>query len=275
MLIMEYYSDDTHTTWAFTRRLDGKGEDRLWIIPDFNFYASPPRASSWLEQQRRAQVFDKYAMDKIPKAVWRGALWTNEYVRGHLLDVSRGKDWADVEEVDWKVANNTMRMDDMCRYMFTIHTEGRSWSGRLKFLLNCDSVLIVHDLDWTAEFYHLLKKDGPDQNYIHVNREFSDLEQKIKYYLDNPKAAQRVADNAAKTFRQRYTSPAAESCYWRRLIKTYSGVSFTPEPYELIMRNVSGKEVESKEVRGITYEEMLLWDGEGNYPPEEKGKEQG
>ncbi|KAK3047878.1 hypothetical protein LTR09_010703 [Extremus antarcticus] len=261
--------NDTHSVWTFTRQLSVHSQDRQWIIPDFNFYAAPPRASSFIEQQRRSSVHDAYIMDKIPKAVWRGAKWTNEYVRGHLLDVSNGKEWSDIEEVNWDFPNNTMTMDDMCRYMFTVHTEGRSWSGRLKFLLNCDSVLIAHKLDWTAEFYHLLKSSGPDQNYIKVNREFSDLEDQIKKYLANPNAAQRIADNAAATFRSRYTSPAAESCYWRRLFKSYSEVSFTPEPFEMVTRNRSGEEITEQQVRGITYEEMLLWDGEANYPPEE------
>ncbi|KAK5173846.1 uncharacterized protein LTR77_002527 [Saxophila tyrrhenica] len=242
--------NDTHSIWAFTRRKASKAEDRLWIVPDFNFYAAPPRASSFIEQQRRSAVHDAYVMDKIPKAIWRGAKWTNEYVRGHLLDVSKGKDWADIEEVDWKTPNNTMTMDDMCRYMFTVHTEGRSWSGRLKFLLNCDSVLVAHKLDWTAEFYHLLKPSGPDQNYIAVNREFSDLEEKINYYLENPQEAQRIADNAAATFRARYISPAAESCYWRRLIQTYSEVSFAPDPYVMVKRNRTGEEIEEKQGSG-------------------------
>lgn len=257
---------DNHTTWAFTRRLGDRPSEKLWIIPDFNFYAAAPRATSFIEQQRRAAVHDAYIMDKIPKAVWRGARWTNEYVRGHLLNVSSSKDWADIEEVDWSQPNNTMTMEDMCRYAFTIHTEGRSWSGRLKFLLNCDSVLIAHHLDWTAEFYHLMKHTGKDQNYIRVNREFSNLEAKLEYFIENPKAAQRIADNAAKTFRSRYTSPAAESCYWRRLIQSYSEVAFTPEPFELSTRIRMGEEVTEQVLRGITYEEMLLWPSEENYP---------
>jgi hypothetical protein len=264
----------TYTAWAFTRHIPDHGEDKLWIIPDFNFYASPPRTTSFIEQQRRASVHDLHVMDKIPKAVWRGVKWTNEDIRGPLLDVTNGKDWADVEEVNWEYPNNTMRMEDMCKYMFTIHTEGRSWSGRLKFLLNCDSVPIVHKLDWAAEFYHLLQADGPGQNYVPVKRNFSDLEKKIKYYIDNPKEAQRIADNAVRTFRSRYTSPAAESCYWRRLFRRYSEVSFTPEPFETITRQSAGVEIEDQQLRGITYEEMLLWAGEKNYPDENSDDEE-
>lgn len=261
---------DTHSIWAFTRRIVDGDQDRLWIMPDFNFFAAPPIGSSYHDMQMRAKLHDAPMVDKIPKAVWRGVKWTNENVRGHLLDATRDKEWADVLEVDWKNKTNIMRMDDLCRYMFVVHTEGRSWSGRLKFLFNCNSLPIIHDLDWTAEYYHLLIPDGQDQNYIAVKRDFSDLEEKVSHFLEHPQQAQRVADNAIATFRTRYTSPAAEACYWRRLIYGWSEVAFDPEPYTTVSVNTSGKSVEEEQLRGITYEEFLIV--QGNYPADYETK---
>ena len=126
------YRMDTHSIWAFTRKVIDHDQDRLWVMPDFNFFASPPIGSSYLDMQRRAKIHDSRLMDKIPKVVWRGVEWTNKFVRGHLLDLTKGKDWADVMEVNWENKTNVMRMDDLCRYMFVVHTEGRSWSGELK-----------------------------------------------------------------------------------------------------------------------------------------------
>ena len=248
---------DTHSIWAFTRRLVDRDQDRLWLMPDFNFFASSPIGSSYLDMQRRAKLHDKFIVDKIPKAVWRGARWTNAGMRGHLLDLTKDREWADVKETDLKNGTNIMAMDDLCRYMFVVHTEGRSWSGRLKFLLNCDSLPIVHDLDWTTEYYHLFVPDGPDQNYIPVHRDFSDLEEKVAYFLAHPVQAQRVVDNAVNTFRSRYTSPAAEACYWRRLIQGWSEVAFKPEPYKTVAVNTTGRTTEERHLRGITYEEFL------------------
>ena len=258
-------SMDTHTVWSFARNINHKHEDRVWLMPDFNFYASTPVGSSYLDMQRRAAVYDQAVMDKIPKVVWRGVRWTNEYIRGNLLDKTEGKDWADVKEIDWKGnRSDVMPMDELCRYMFVAHTEGRSWSGRLKFLLNCDSLPIVHNLEWTAEFYHLLIPEGSGQNYIQVNNDFSDLEQKVKYFIENPRQAQRIADNAVATFRSRYTTLAAEACYWRRMIHGWSKVAFTPESFEKKTVNFSGKAYEEDHLRGITYEEWIIF--QGNYP---------
>ena len=259
---------DTHTIWTFARRLENENEQRTWLMPDFNFFASTPVGGAWVDMQRRAALHDQHVMDKIPKAVWRGVKWTNEEVRGNLLDATAGKDWADVVEINWQNKTDVMRMDDMCRYMFVIHTEGRSWSGRLKFLLNCDSLPIVHNLDWTAEFYHLLVPEGSDQNYIPVEKNFSNLEDRVKYYLDHPQQAQRIADNAVATFRSRYTSLAAESCYWRRMIRGWSEVAFEPEPFERANVTVSGKIIEEDRLRGLSFEEWIIF--QGNYPADLK-----
>ena len=59
------------------------------------------------------------------------------------------------------------------------------------------------------------------------------------------------------TFRSRYTSPAAEACYWRRLIHGWGEVAFDPDPYETVTVQISGKSVEEQQLRGITYEEFL------------------
>ena len=81
---------DTHTIWAFTRKLKDRDQDRLWLMPDFNFFAAPPIGSSYLDMQRRAKVHDALIVDKIPRAVWRGVKWTNEKMRGSLLNLSEG-----------------------------------------------------------------------------------------------------------------------------------------------------------------------------------------
>lgn len=248
--------DETHTIWAFTRNTHDRGHDREWIMPDFNFWSN--QGYSFHDMELRAAAHDKPFADKIPQAVWRGVKWTNKSIRGHLLDRTEGKKWADVKEMEWQNKTNFMRMQDFCRYAFVVHTEGRSWSGRLKYILNCNSVPIVHKLDWTAHAYHLLIPDGPEQNYLPVKRDFSDLEKKVTRLLKHPEEAQRIADNAVKTFRSRYTTMAAESCYWRRMIKGWSGVAFRPEPFETVKVEVGGVETEERVVRGRTYEGIVF-----------------
>ncbi|KAK0898352.1 hypothetical protein LTR02_010237 [Friedmanniomyces endolithicus] len=129
--------NDTHAIWAFTRRLVDRDQDRCWLMPDSNFWAGPEGAGSgsFYEAGKRARRHDKGFGEKIPKAVWRGVAWTNAPLREGLLEVTSGKAWADVKETVWENGTNFMALEGLCDYAFGVHTEGRSWSGRLKYLL--------------------------------------------------------------------------------------------------------------------------------------------
>ena len=103
---------------------------KAWLMPDFQYYASPPYAGSFSEMQSKAQAQDSALRDKTPKAVWRGRVWTNPTIREPLINITDGKDWADVMDVaynDEKDVENLISMDNLCKYMFVIHTEGVSW----------------------------------------------------------------------------------------------------------------------------------------------------
>lgn len=70
------------------------------------------------------------------------------------------------------------------------------------------------------------------QNFISVRNDFSDLHEKMQYYLSNPATTARIANSSVATFRDRYLTPAAEACYWRRLIRAWAEVqAFSPEAY--------------------------------------------
>lgn len=250
--------EDKHTLWAFSRQYKNPAHDRAFVMPDFNFWSWRGVAGSFTEMRARGKDLDQYIPDKIPKAVWRGAVWTNPEVRGPLLKVTKNKSWADVFEFDWMTRDNFIPMEDFCRYAFLVHTEGRSWSGRLKYLLNCDSVTVIHERDWTAHYYSLLVPDGPKQNFVPAKRNFSDLKKKVQYYLKHQDEAQRIADNAVATFRDRYLTLAAETCYWRRLIEGWNSVAESPEIYEQVQKNVSGEVKNITMLRGVAFEEIVI-----------------
>ena len=186
---------------------------------------------SYRDARRKAAQYESSFSHKIPKIIWRGASWVNQPLRVGLVNATKDRDWADVKVVDWggKDDPDGLSIEQMCKYAFTVHTEGISYSGRLKYLLACDSVPIVHKLDWNVYYAHLFVPEGPDQNYIAVERDWTDLEPKVKHFLENPKEAERVIENSLNTFKRRYLIRAAQSCYIRKLIRGYSKVSFTPE----------------------------------------------
>lgn len=84
---------------------------------------------------------------------------------------------------------------------------------------------------------------------MEVERDFSDLGDKIEPLVRDTDAAKRIANNSVKTFRERYLTPAAEACYWRSLFGGYSRVwNSTVNPWS----DRDGKE------RGLRYESFVL-----------------
>lgn len=69
---------------------------------------------------------------------------------------------------------------------------------------------------------------------MEVERNFSDLEQKIQALLSDKDQAKRIADNGAAIFRDRYLTPAAQACYWRYMFNAWADISFDPEGWESV-----------------------------------------
>ncbi|PVI06702.1 hypothetical protein DM02DRAFT_709342 [Periconia macrospinosa] len=243
-----------HTFWSLSRLVV---DEETWLMPDFGYWSWPLDLVGNYEQIR-AELSAKEPPweQKITKALWRGAVKTNP-VRSHLLQMTRDKEWADVQEVRWRnrthvasgETSNALSMVDHCNYQFLIHTEGRSYSGRGKYLLNCESVTIMHKREWIEPHHSVLIATGPHQNFVEVERDFSDLESKVKDLLNDPERAKAIARNSATTFRDQYLSPASQACYWRHLIKAWAKVSFAPKPWVMI----SGK----KQLRGVPFETFV------------------
>ena len=141
---------------------------------------------------------------------------------------------------------------DSCK--FANLTTGHSYSGRGKYLLNCQSVSVVHKPEWIEPHTDLFISSGPNQNMVEVERDFDNLEASIKELVNNPMRAKQIAENSARTFRDRYLTPAAQACYWRQLIRAWSSISFEPE----LFHRVKGRDGRyRKEVRGKSFETWI------------------
>lgn len=220
-------------TWAFSRQAEN---ETLWLMPDFGYWSWPePKIGSYGKVQMKATSMDAKVPwnKKIPKLVWRGATLDLE-VRWQLLNASEHKSWADVKILDWEAESkgekhDIITMDEHCKYKFMAHTEGISYSARLQNLQNCKSVVVAHKLKWIQHHHHLMIKDGPEQNFVEVAGNFSGLDEAMVDLVANDEKALRIAENSVKTFRDWYLTPAAETCYWRKLIRGWASVSFEPK----------------------------------------------
>ncbi|KAF2268075.1 hypothetical protein CC78DRAFT_565850 [Lojkania enalia] len=227
-------ADELHehrTIWGLSRQ---PVDIEMWLMPDFGYWSWPLDLVGGYEQMRAEM--GEYETDwnkKISKALWRGDIRTNKEVRGALVRVTRGKEWADVEEMAWTSMTDVsdgsagvlVPIPEHCTYKFLVQTEGHSYSGRGKYLLNCASITIMHRAEWIEPHHHLLVPSGPLQNFVEVERDFSDLEEKVEELLQDPERAKAIVNNSVATFRDRYLTPAAQACYWRQLFLSWASDS--------------------------------------------------
>ena len=254
--------------WSLAREAS---DSTTWLMPDFGFWSWPEtKVGSYDEVQRKAEAMENTADnptghawpwgDKTATLLWRGATM-NLDLREKFINVTTEKPWADVRAIDWHdQAGNAFdlkSMDEHCQHKYLAHTEGNSYSGRLKYLQNCRSVIVAHEMAWIQHYTPLMVASGSLQNYVKVRRDFSDLEASVIRLQKNDKLARKIANNNVFTFRERYLTPAAEVCYWRYLIQGWSSVSFTPSPWELKdgVKKWRGLPVES-----YLLERRLEWD---------------
>jgi Glycosyl transferase family 90 len=241
--------------WGYARR---SADTHIWLIPDFGYWSWPEtKVGTMREVQSKATWMEgagHFAWEqKIPKLLWRGATMGLR-LRERLLEVTAGKPWADVLALDWhdkeSMTKDLKSMPEHCQYKYLAHTEGNSYSGRLKYLQACRSVIIAHKMDWIQHHHPLMHSSGSDQNYVEIDRNFDELEATILDLEKHDRAAERIASNNVKTFRERYLTPAAELCYWRHLIHGWAEVSFQPD----FFKDVNGATV----WRGVPIESFLL-----------------
>lgn len=119
--------------WALARPHD---KEEQWVMPDFGFWAWDTDLVGTYEQVRQGIAEQEpRLLDKKPQAVWRGAsLAIFNSLRTDLLEVTNGKEWADVREVVWEEErddknNHFIKIVDHCDYLFLIQTEGMAMNS--------------------------------------------------------------------------------------------------------------------------------------------------
>ena len=280
-----------HPVWVFSRKVSEKS---VWLMPDFGFWSWGHLSNdigpyTLAVDKILTSGSERSFPEKKKKLVWRGKLSFAPKLRRALLETARNQIWGDVKEVDWSRKANFLPMEDHCQYMFIAHVEGnffclafylykipsctslsdfkyytddtwstgRAYSASLKYRQACHSVIVAHKLQYIEHHHYLLVPSGPHQNYVEVERDFSDLPMVMERLLQDPEKAKQIANNNVKTFRERYLTQAAEACYWRALWDGWAETTNIEEPsvpvYERGLRYVSFLLLNSKDMLHFSF----------------------
>ena len=157
-----------------------------------------------------------------------------------LLRASRDQPWSDVGEIDWGKVKETgfLSPAEHCDYRFLAQVEGQiracvgfdvvlcradssyylllagwGYSGRLKYLQMCRSVIVSHPLRYIQHFHHLFNTNdrSPQQNMVEVPTPLEEnLPAVMQALIADDERAERIASNSWSYLRQRYLTPAAK-----------------------------------------------------------------
>ncbi|PMN93739.1 glycosyl transferase family 90 [Enterovibrio norvegicus] len=135
--------------------------------------------------------------DKKSMAVFRGRVTQKHRIRfmekmfGHEL-VDAGQSNISEDHPEWK--QPFMSVDDQLKYKFIICLEGNDVASNLKWAMSSNSIVVSPKMRFETWFM-----EGalvPGVHFIEVKDDWSDFEEKISFYLENPNKADDILENA-------------------------------------------------------------------------------
>ncbi|BGP04534.1 hypothetical protein JCM10049v2_000336 [Rhodotorula toruloides] len=219
--------------WSLGRK---EKEEQLTLMPDYSFFSWPePQVNSWQEVADHCRDYESHLRweDKVDQLLWRGAFLVD--IRKELWEIARKYPWGAVSDLDWGDRDSVNKLlltpEQHCQWKFLAHVEGYAYSGRLKYLTQCRSVIVAHKMRYVQHFHHLFNSDptSPSQNIvISPGRNFDNIASVMSDLLSDDAKAKKIADTSYE-FWQHWLSVGSVACYWRRLFREWKEVmAFEP-----------------------------------------------
>uniref|UniRef100_A0A6C0CZL9 Protein kinase domain-containing protein n=1 Tax=viral metagenome TaxID=1070528 RepID=A0A6C0CZL9_9ZZZZ len=205
----------------------------------------------WFAPSCRQYVynFDKVSWDqKIPTAVFRGGttgkgVTIENNIRLKLAYLStitepdeNGVKYIDAGITNWNIRPRkiegemylqTIEIDklpfglvpkltpeEQSAYKYIINVEGHVCAFRLSLELSMGCVILLVQSEWKMWYSHMLK---PNKHYIPIQKDLSDLVEKIKWCRENDAKCKKIAENA-KEFHAKYLQKDGVLDYMQRIL---------------------------------------------------------
>jgi hypothetical protein len=110
---------------------------------------------------------------------------------GHPL-MNAGQSNTSEQNPEWQ--QPFMTVEEQLQYKFIICLEGNDVASNLKWAMSSNSLVVTPKMKFETWFMEGTLQPGI--HYVEVKDDWSDFEQKIKYYLDNPKESEQMIKNA-------------------------------------------------------------------------------
>lgn len=174
--------------------------NKYLTIPDFTFDGWREIGIESFEDMVNMIKVESEKKYEINKVFWSGSVGSNIPVRMKYKNLSAlYSDILICNEIDFIRDNpkkligiNFTTLPEHCKYKYLLDLEGVGWSARLKFLCFTNRVLILNDRPY-KEYWMDGLIDG--ENCIIVNRDLSNLVERITEIEKNPDMYKKLRDN--------------------------------------------------------------------------------
>lgn len=141
---------------------------------------------------------------KQNKVIFRGKIRSSR-LRSKFLELYFGHPWVDAGVVgrnegcpdEWMVPKKTIRQH--LDYKFIMALEGNDVASNLKWVMSSNSLAVMTRP--TCETWFMEGTLKPDYHYVEVKEDFSDVEEKLRYYVEHPDEAEEIIRHAHEYIR--------------------------------------------------------------------------
>ncbi len=133
------------------------------------------------------------------KNILVGRMNVNQEQRLRFLDIYFNHPLCNVGQINEKGGNpkylvNYLSIDEHLDYKFILCIEGHDVASNLKWVMSSNSVAVMPRPKYETWFM-----EGtliPNYHYIEIKDDYSDLEEKLQYYIRHPEEAEKISKNA-------------------------------------------------------------------------------
>ncbi len=135
--------------------------------------------------------------DKKDKVIFRGKVM-DKAIRLRFMELFSSHPMCDAGDVsknakaEWR--KEKMSLWEHLDYKFIMALEGNDVASNLKWIMSSNSIAVMPRP--TCETWFMEGKLKANVHYIEVKEDFSDLEERLNYYIANPSEAERILENA-------------------------------------------------------------------------------
>jgi hypothetical protein len=161
--------------------------------------------------------------DKLDKAVFRGKIphkpkrirFFEQHFYNPLCDLGDTASHGDIPD-EWRRPKLTIR--EQLKYKFILAIEGNDVSSNLKWIMSSNSIAVMPRPEF--ETWFMEGRLIPGVHYIEINRDYSDLDEKIQYYSKNKDECLRLI-SAANAYTEQFKDNKLEDLLSLLVLKKY------------------------------------------------------